>query len=284
MLNISINKSAMDPKDTFDAIVNSKEDGPYNRKTAVLNIKNDVYIAYRKYESALNNNNLENLKSTTLFQTNKDALNSMYSFENKELKKYMNEIMTNNNNQDDECPICQIDTISCFDHFVPKEDYPEFSINIHNLIPSCSICNNKKRKYFLKNNKRMFINIYIDKIPSDKRFLYLKYDENNVPVFNINNLDNMDIDLYNRLNYTFTKLLILKRYNKRMYKEIQILNKTFRKMNILPKARIKRIIKQRISENEIKFGPTHWETLLYKELVDNNNLFEFIINPRKIKN
>ena len=282
MLNISIVKSSMEPQKTFDEIVNSKSDGKYKRKTAVLNIKQDVYNAFKQYENALQNNQFEKITTSNLFQTNKAALQSMYSYKNTELQKYMKEIMTKGNFQDDECPICQIDTISCFDHFVPQDGFPEYSINIHNLIPSCSICNNKKSDVFLENNKRVFINIYSDIIPSDKRFLYLKYSDKNVPIFEINNLDNMDVDLYKRLENTFNRLLILQRYNCRMYKEIQSLNNLFKKLKFLPKTRIQNIIKKRIYENELQNGATHWKTLLYKALVDNNNLLDFIINPRTV--
>lgn len=282
MLNISIKKSTMDPILTFDTIIASKEDGKYKRKTAVLKIQKELYVAYGQYEKAFNNDQFEKLSSSTLFQNNKAALISMYSYDDSELQKYKKEIMSNNNFQDEDCPICQIDTISSFDHFLPKEDFPEYSINIHNLIPSCSICNNLKRKSSFVNNKRFFINIYLDKIPSDKRFVYLKYDNNNFPIFYIDNLDNMDSDLYERLNNTFTKLNILKRYNNKMYKEIQKLNYIFNKMKFLPKTRIQKIIKKRLNENKLYYGDTHWKTLLYKELINYENLLDFIIHKKEI--
>lgn len=282
MKNLLINKTSMQPIAVFNLIIKKKRDGKHKRLSDVLNIKNDIIKAYNQYENAFNQNQLAKISSNTVFEKNKDALISIYSYNNEELQKYKTELMTSGNFEDDECPICQIDTISCFDHFLPKTKFPEFAINIHNLIPSCSICNNKKKETFLdENNKQKYINVYLDIIPSNKHFLHLKYNGQNTPIFFIGNFDNMDSLLYERIENTFRDFLILDRYNKRMYKEIQSLRTMFKNYLFFPKTRLTDLIKKRIKESELQNGETHWKTLLYKELVNNNNLLDFIITKPK---
>lgn len=279
MKNISISNTSKNPYTSFDIIMSTKKDGLHKRKTTVLNLKADIIRAYKQFEIAFTNNKLGQLVSSSLFQNNKDALIHMYSYEDKELQEYKMELLTSGNFEDDECPLCQIDTISCFDHFLPKSKFPEFAINIYNLIPSCNICNSKKSETFLDgNNNQKYFNVFLDKVPSNKHFLHLKYNKKNIPIFFIDNFDGMDPVLYERIKNTFSDLLILQRYNKRMYKEIQSLRTIFKNFKFLSYVRIRSIINTRISESEHQNGETHWKTLLYKELVINNNLLNYIIN------
>ena len=39
------------------------------------------------------------------------------------------------------CPYCGINTADTLDHYLPKELFPEFSVNAANLIPCCGRCN-----------------------------------------------------------------------------------------------------------------------------------------------
>lgn len=44
------------------------------------------------------------------------------------------------------CPYCgNIGTPDTIDHYLPKADYPEFSIFSDNLVPSCFHCNNNRK-------------------------------------------------------------------------------------------------------------------------------------------
>jgi hypothetical protein len=83
------------------------------------------------------------------------------------------------------CQFCGIEIISTYDHYLPKEKFPEFSVHALNLIPCCNTCNNKKRAVFLTQlGERAIINIYYELIPDDQ-YLFSKIElENGVPVAN----------------------------------------------------------------------------------------------------
>ncbi|MDQ7860344.1 HNH endonuclease [Peribacillus frigoritolerans] len=48
------------------------------------------------------------------------------------------------------CAYCGIGDTNYMDHYLPKDDFPEYSIHSYNLVPCCSYCNEKKSKLFFR--------------------------------------------------------------------------------------------------------------------------------------
>ncbi|MBY3297647.1 HNH endonuclease [Rhizobium laguerreae] len=66
------------------------------------------------------------------------------------------------------CPMCGSPMTGSLDHYLPKEDYPEFSIYSKNLVPACPACNSgtKGVTYCGKVPSERFLHPYFDKIAS----------------------------------------------------------------------------------------------------------------------
>jgi 5-methylcytosine-specific restriction endonuclease McrA len=62
------------------------------------------------------------------------------------------------------CPACGEDgTPNTLDHYLPKDDFPEFAITAANLSPMCDICQSeKKTKTITAANERIFLHPYYD--------------------------------------------------------------------------------------------------------------------------
>ncbi len=63
------------------------------------------------------------------------------------------------------CAFCLIRTANEVDHFLPKNEYPEYSIFAKNLLPICSNCNKNRKKKFstlYNGNIRKNFNLYFD--------------------------------------------------------------------------------------------------------------------------
>lgn len=45
------------------------------------------------------------------------------------------------------CPLCGQRDVKTIDHYLPKQQYPEFSVFLANLVPCCSDCNKAKGEY-----------------------------------------------------------------------------------------------------------------------------------------
>lgn len=70
------------------------------------------------------------------------------------------------------CCLCALRDSSELDHYLPKEDFPEFAALSLNLVPACSVCNNKKRRDFRnERGEQAFIHAYLDDLPDSLPFL-----------------------------------------------------------------------------------------------------------------
>lgn len=62
------------------------------------------------------------------------------------------------------CPVCGSGTTGHVDHYLPRKEYPEFSIMRANLVPSCPHCNSGSKGSYVKGtDPERFIHPYFDK-------------------------------------------------------------------------------------------------------------------------
>ncbi|WP_157725019.1 HNH endonuclease [Vogesella sp. LIG4] len=112
------------------------------------------------------------------------------------------------------CQYCGISIPKTMDHYVPKEDFPEFAVMALNLVPCCGECNGHKLAYWKDSNTRGIINFYRDPIPN-VRFLFvtLVWSGNfAIPTFFIENSGNIDGTLFSIIEKHFSRLHLLSRY------------------------------------------------------------------------
>lgn len=66
------------------------------------------------------------------------------------------------------CPLCGSPTTGTLDHYLPKDDYPEFAVMPSNLVPACSLCNSgaKGRKFKGAKPGERFLHPYFDTFAS----------------------------------------------------------------------------------------------------------------------
>lgn len=63
------------------------------------------------------------------------------------------------------CPFCSHNYPRSLDHFLPKDDFPEFSIFPQNLVPSCRDCNSAKLSAVATREEEQYIHPYFDTLP-----------------------------------------------------------------------------------------------------------------------
>jgi hypothetical protein len=132
------------------------------------------------------------------------------------------------------CPYCALTRNPYeLDHFLPRSEYPEYSILTLNLVPSCPECNSKLkgRQYKTDGNIRAFLHPYYDSIIESKCFLNcnLSIDDSN-NILNIEFEINFDIlNSYEKeiINSHFEKLNLYERYTKFVNEEFKKFYKRF---------------------------------------------------------
>jgi hypothetical protein len=60
------------------------------------------------------------------------------------------------------CPLCAHRDVSSLDHYLPKENYPEFAVLPMNLVPCCSGCNGEKRAFIPNAEEEQLFHPYFD--------------------------------------------------------------------------------------------------------------------------
>ena len=231
--------------------------------------------SFKEYKILFSINKLEKLKPSPMLYDRNQTQSPGYYYYNLYSKKINNdlflELTTSKNGEREEalCPACQLSEAEVFDHYVPRSEYPFFSMNPINLIPWCSDCNIKKGDDWLKSGNRLFLNFYTDKIP-ELQFLYvrlIKY-ENHTPFFKyyLKKPDNMPKKLYKLIESHFEKLDLISKYEK-------IQSDTYNDLlDELDSHSTKKSVLKWIERKTNKYGYNNYKTVLWLFCVQNTLL------------
>ena len=180
------------------------------------------------------------------------------------------------------CPFCSEAGVPVtLDHFLPKSDYPEYSLLSKNLVPMCDACQGsdaKGTKVFNDDNKRLFLHPYFDDI-EDVEILILEilppYDNDVKYKLYVNeSLDNalkeLSIRHIDELNMQKRfKIYFISQYIRLKKLTISMLKRGVRRDDIKGK------IEDFYEERKIT-GINYWDTVFYKSVLTNDSLLNYL--------
>lgn len=150
----NINPPDIDAEVVFRSIIEKK-----NNKNIFIDIEERIFSAYNSY--AQNVLNMRSITPLSLEDNIKKEFINLYDNPTIWLDK-IKECITLSLQWSNRCPYCNLEIPHSFDHFLPKNRFPEFSVLPINLIPCCDYCNRKK---WSKDPISWFINAYFDQLP-----------------------------------------------------------------------------------------------------------------------
>lgn len=156
----------------FNAIAEAKESG---RKERLLALSDSVSASYRAYLTEPIN--LSALSPAAFTSLDADDLRHCYTSSTAPLERLKAAIDAHQESIDAGaaamCQYCGLTSSpETYDHYLPKDVFPEFSAFSCNLVPSCERCNTLKgSKWVCAQNKRQIISFYFDPLPR-QRFLF----------------------------------------------------------------------------------------------------------------
>jgi len=267
----SIKKKA--EENWLDVAKNSKKEGVSEIKEAELRLLSKYSI----YENIITNHNIK--PSETNVSDIKITLKKFYEYPPAKLGNLLK--IRRNNHDLNECPFCGNPfSPNTLDHFIPKEEWPEFAIFPNNLVPQCKDCAPiKGKKYFSELEKKaIFIHpIYNDLLSKIKFKISVVFDENKKePTFNLNitiPLGILDEDK-SRISCHFKELKIKERVSIFSLREY---NSWIRKLKQYS-FDIKAGLQQRINEIPEIERYKDWKTSLYQAILDSDALMEHLSN------
>lgn len=160
--------SSVEPFEKYEQIAKSKykyKSILYGTDSLKSKIFTNVKNCYDLYET--NKEHLENVVPFAEFSSaEKEALLHCYTGNTKLVRELRDDIINNQNiYYRSKCGYCGLGDTNYLDHYLPKDDFPEYAIHSHNLVPCCSYCNEKKSTLFLdENGFRKIFNPYFEDV------------------------------------------------------------------------------------------------------------------------
>ncbi|GAL80014.1 EA31 gene protein [Algibacter lectus] len=241
-------------------------------------LKNELAITqtYADYKDKFDNNNLFAM-SAHGFDGGEDKTNllKLYSSQRKSIIELKKELTTNEFNQRiNDCPNCTIEKVASLDHYIPKDEFPEFSVNPVNLIPCCSTCNSKKKENWKGDKNLLFLNLYSKTIPNSQ-YLFIDIESKLEYTFELRNESNIDLNLFKVIESHYGKLNLLQRFKENsdgVISELEILISSGRDA-IKDDIELQKFIKSHYSKIETRDGINNWKVVLIKAMLDSNIYF-----------
>ncbi|WP_452222704.1 HNH endonuclease [Lacinutrix chionoecetis] len=279
----NLNVYSGDTSDFLDEVIgskrNSSKDPNYKQRVNIL--APDIKILFGDYETAHNTNNHVSLTPNGYVNQEKTDLLKLYSSGNSRLIKLKNSITTVLDNRAmNTCQYCTTAPVGSLDHIVPKDEFPEFSVNPKNLLPACTTCNSHKNENWKENNKTIFLNLYTDILPSEQYlFVDLLITVDNIqPSFELRNVNNINPDFFELLENHYSRLNLPQRFKKESHKVIsELTNLIAASSHLLDENQIKQLVLTKINEDKTVFGNNYYKSILEEALINNQQYLDSIL-------
>lgn len=242
-------------------------------KERVNSYNDNVEIKYNEYIENYNSNSLETIIPHGFNPLEKDTLLKLYSYKFSLIQELKIKLTTINGKVDNTCQYCTIGEVGSLDHILPKDTYPEFSVNAKNLFPCCSKCNSKKSSCVTIAGIKQHLNLYLDELP-EEQYLFVEIDDIGDTIkltYSLMNLNNIDINLFRLIRNHYINLDLLKRFNENSHNvisELIISINSYRNLNI---NEIKEIIQTNCEQEKLIYGFNYWKIILKLALVNDAN-------------
>lgn len=264
--------------DVLKAKNNHKKDPDYKDRVEIL--KPYVKIKYSTFDAEHTANNLASLTAHGYAGQEKIDLLKLYKYDNSVIQKLNEKVTTLEGNRlINTCQNCTINEINSLDHIVPKDEFPEFSVNPINLFPSCSKCNGHKSYVWRENNKSVFLNLYINYLP-EQQYLFCNPTFNGDKItlkFTVENRFGIEQNLFDLIENHYTRLHLPKRFRKNSHDTIYELSKEINKYKAkISKDELIKTIKEDILEEKAYYGFNYWKAIIKETLINDKQYLDLM--------
>jgi hypothetical protein len=265
----SVPPLALDATDLFDEIAAVKQQP---RRGQMQNARAKIFAAYRVYEDVAPD--VGGLNKASLTSLEMEAMRNAYTVATKPMTALRSELLQRTCVV--RCPFCGISESSTLDHYLPKEHYPEFSVFPKNLVPSCPVCNTRKRDHILGEgtNVRVFLHPYYDVVPHSVFLDVRARMEAGALIlsYRLTRPKGMALQTFHHLRSHFNALDLADRYRRMGLEHLGGQYPALRRA-YGPFADAERVV-EKLTEGAEDFeeisGPNYWLAKLYRALAGNN--------------
>lgn len=264
----------------WDKIVSRKHQPA---KGKLLPYRDKVNSRYTFYEEHFNSlDAILPLAFTEWFDV-KDELKSCYG-DNKEFKVIRQQLFNDLSlSGQTKCPYCLLNRPNTLEHYFDKDDYPEFSVYIPNLVPCCSECNTAKSTLMFDNHgKRKFIHFYHDSIP-EEQFLFVRFaysDTDAIPEASITLRPGAENYFSDLVQKHFSNLSLLSKYKSAILDRLAPIIEEIKihHQSGTPPKSIKDALEIKKGTLANHYGNNYWETCIYEGILNSPNFLNQLLS------
>ena len=250
-----------------------------DKKRILNSVEDKIELQYEVYLDKFQNKKIFEVISESFSDLEKATLIDLYQYKSSIIKKIKNKILDSQViTISATCQYCTLNSINSLDHFIPKSDFPEFSVNPLNLFPCCPECNFKKNNLCFNGEESLFLNLYLDELP-EKEYLRADFDfSDEIPLvtFSLHNPDNIEVNLYRTICSHYERLNLLERMREKsneIVTEIICSLKTNYLLNNDTEI-LKNFINGEEKKNKNAYGYNYWKSTLRLSLIQYEEFWE----------
>lgn len=170
------------------------------------------------------------------------------------------------------CPFCGLAEASTLDHYLPKEQHPQFAVFSRNLVPCCSPCNTRKGELIMDDatDARLFLHPYFDAIPGAP-FMTLSvtlFPDALGLSYGLRRPSGVSVQTFAHLQSHFSLLRLADRYRTMALEHLRERRRALARFYGPARnaGRVAAELNQEAEDFEEDFGPNHWRAILYRTL------------------
>lgn len=264
------------PRVSGDAIYLSIANSKIEPNKSILSgIEQSILARFRIYENEIYS--LEKIPKCTYPPPEKAALLLCYNSETIARTKAINTILSFNETLTI-CNYCGFAPADTIDHYLPKEDFPEFSVFAINLIPCCNKCNLIKDRTVSVNGHRQIINFYFDNIIHQKCLVSEIIISRSVKfVFKVRIDPSVNISEMMLYHRHFAALKLGSRLSKHASAEIPYSLSIVRNLNNKDPRIIRRLFLREAEISRGAYGNNYWRAALYEAAAASSDYIDYCI-------
>ncbi len=238
--------------------------------------KADVISAYERYEDMLRNiAGFDSLAAGQAELTQALLGNVPLMDKNRPLVSLRKAVLDAAEHSQFRCPLCERTQVCALDHFLPKEQYPEFSIFVDNLIPVCDRCNRLKGIECDRQSGLLLFHAYFDELPNERVLFATVRIESAVTItFELRRPPDFSEDSFSKIEKHFTVLQLLEFYRKEAIAEVTDSTDSYvqaaQRSGI---AGIRQMLSDQLAGTAWR-GSNHWKNVLYRGLLESADFCE----------
>jgi hypothetical protein len=266
MLHLS--RPNINHRKVLNAIINAKQNP---RRCCLIAIRAAVLTAYEEYSAAAPS--VDTLISVEMSADQREALIHCYDVETSPLAHLRGQLFTSIAAA--RCPYCGLSESSTLDHYLPKENQPEFAVFSANLVPCCATCNTRKRRLVVDKatSVRFFLHPYFDSLPETK-FLQLDVTlaSNSIRLrYHLSRPPGLARDAFLQLVSHFDRLSLADRYRIMSLDDLRGRHRAFERLYgpSQDATYLAAVLENDAHSLAEEYGLNHWRAVLYSTLARN---------------